>query len=83
MTLLGASEAVLASDGWLAAAAFGTTTRVLAAAALAGRVDRLRGLQEAVLLGRRIPSGTGLPVSPTDDRGHGRGAPDGWTIADR
>jgi DNA-directed RNA polymerase subunit beta' len=67
--LLGVSEAVLAGDGWLAAAAFGATTRVLAQAALAGRVDRLAGLQAAVLLGRRIPAGAGFPTPPSDADG--------------
>jgi DNA-directed RNA polymerase subunit beta' len=69
--LLGVSEAVLAGESFLAAAAFQATTRVLATAALAGRVDRLRGLQENVLLGRRIPAGTGLclPAATSPNRG--------------
>jgi DNA-directed RNA polymerase subunit beta' len=68
-TLVGVSEAVLAGAGWLAVAAFGATTRVLAQAALAGRVDRLAGLQAAVLLGRRIPAGAGFPAPPSDADG--------------
>ena len=74
--LVGVSEAALARDGWLAAAAFGATTRVLATAALAGRVDRLGGLQERVLLGRPIPAGTGLTI---DDRDRDHGGVTTWT----
>lgn len=59
-TLLGVTRAALASDSFLAAAGFQETTDVLADAALARRVDRLRSLKANVLLGRRIPAGTGF-----------------------
>jgi DNA-directed RNA polymerase subunit beta' len=62
--VLGITRAALAAAGFLAAASFQETTRVLAAAALAGRVDELTGLKENVLLGRLIPAGTGYPASP-------------------
>jgi DNA-directed RNA polymerase subunit beta' len=53
--LLGVTRAALASESFLAAAGFQETTGILAAAALAGRVDRLDGLKARALLGRRIP----------------------------
>jgi DNA-directed RNA polymerase subunit beta' len=54
--LLGITRASLNKDSWLAAASFQETNRVLAAAALRGKVDRLRGLKENVILGKLIPS---------------------------
>jgi hypothetical protein len=44
------------------AASFQETTRVLTEAAIAGRVDYLRGLKENVIVGCFIPAGTGMPV---------------------
>ena len=62
--LLGITRASLNKDSWLAAASFQETNRVLAAAALRGKVDRLRGLKENVILGKLIPS-QGVPrVAP-------------------
>jgi DNA-directed RNA polymerase subunit beta' len=58
--LLGITRASLNKDSWLAAASFQETNRVLAAAALRGKVDRLRGLKENVILGKLIPS-QGIP----------------------
>jgi DNA-directed RNA polymerase subunit beta' len=46
------------SESWLSAASFQETTRVLIAAALRGKADRLRGLKENVIIGRLIPVGT-------------------------
>jgi len=57
--LLGITKAALRSDSFISAASFQNTTRVLTEAALAGRVDLLRGLKENVILGHLIPSGTG------------------------
>ncbi len=54
--LLGITRASLNKDSWLAAASFQETNRVLAAAALRGKIDRLRGLKENVILGKLIPS---------------------------
>jgi DNA-directed RNA polymerase subunit beta' len=59
--LLGISKAARLAEGFLAAASFEKTVQVLTEAALAGRCDRLVGLKENVMLGRRIPAGTGLP----------------------
>ncbi len=58
--LLGITKASLTSDSFLAAASFQETTKVLTEAAIAGKVDYLRGLKENVALGRLIPAGTGL-----------------------
>jgi len=54
--LLGITRASLNKDSWLAAASFQETNRVLAAAALRGKIDKLRGLKENVILGKLIPS---------------------------
>ena len=60
--LMGITKSSLATDSFLSAAAFQFTTRVLAEAAVAGKVDELRGLTENVIVGRLIPAGTGLGV---------------------
>jgi DNA-directed RNA polymerase subunit beta' len=57
--LLGITKASLATDSFIAAAAFQQTTRVLAEAAVSGRIDDLRGLKENVIIGHLIPAGTG------------------------
>jgi DNA-directed RNA polymerase subunit beta' len=57
--LLGITKASLSTDSFLSAASFQDTTRVLIAAATSGKVDHLYGLKENVILGRRIPVGTG------------------------
>ncbi len=57
--LLGITKASLATDSFLSAASFQDTTRVLIAAATSGKVDNLYGLKENVILGRKIPVGTG------------------------
>ncbi len=57
--LLGITKASLSTDSFLSAASFQDTTRVLIAAATSGKVDRLYGLKENAILGRRIPVGTG------------------------
>ncbi|MCW5943818.1 MAG: DNA-directed RNA polymerase subunit beta' [Fimbriimonadaceae bacterium] len=58
--LLGITEASLATDSFLSAASFQKTTRVLTEAAVRGKKDNLVGLKENVIIGRLIPSGTGL-----------------------
>lgn len=58
--LLSISKISIGSDSWLSAASFQETTRVLINAAIRGKVDRLRGLKENVIIGRLIPVGTGL-----------------------
>lgn len=47
------------SDSFLSAASFQDTTRVLINSAIAGKVDKLKGLKENVIIGRKIPVGTG------------------------
>jgi len=54
--LLGITRASLNTDSWLAAASFQETTRVLAEAAVQGKVDRLVRLKENVIIGRLIPA---------------------------
>jgi DNA-directed RNA polymerase subunit beta' len=58
--LLGITKAALATDSFLAAASFQETSRVLINAAITGRLDRLYGLKENVIIGRLIPVGTGF-----------------------
>jgi DNA-directed RNA polymerase subunit beta' len=58
--LLGVKKAALSSDSFLSAASFQETSKVLAKAAFFGMEDKLRGLKENVIIGRRIPVGTGF-----------------------
>ncbi len=58
--LLGITKASLATESFLSAASFQETTRVLTEAAIKGRVDRLLGLKENVIIGKLIPAGTGM-----------------------
>src|SRR5579884_3665627 len=58
--LLGVTKASLNTDSFLAAASFQETTKVLTEAAIAGKVDRLLGLKENVIIGKLIPAGSGL-----------------------
>ena len=58
--LLGVTKASLSTDSFISAASFQETTKVLTNAAMGGRVDRLLGLKENVIMGRLVPAGTGL-----------------------
>ncbi len=58
--LLGITKASLATESFLSAASFQETTRVLTDAALSGKVDRLIGLKENVIIGKLIPTGSGM-----------------------
>jgi DNA-directed RNA polymerase subunit beta' len=58
--ILGITKASLATDSFLSAASFQETTKVLTDAALEGKVDRLAGLKENVIIGKLIPAATGL-----------------------
>jgi len=58
--LLGITRASLRSDSFLSAASFQETTRILTDAAIKGKVDRLHGLKENVIIGGLIPAGTGI-----------------------
>ncbi|MBQ1877740.1 MAG: DNA-directed RNA polymerase subunit beta', partial [Erysipelotrichaceae bacterium] len=59
-TLLGISKSSVETDSWLSAASFQETTKVLTDAAVKGKVDTLRGLKENVIIGKKIPAGTGI-----------------------
>jgi len=56
IVLMGITRASLNTDSWLAAASFQETTRVLTEAAVSGKVDRLSGLKENVIIGKLIPA---------------------------
>ena len=58
--LLGITKASLSTESFISAASFQETTKVLTEAALNGKVDRLVGLKENVIMGRLIPAGTGI-----------------------
>ena len=58
--LLGITKASVQSTSFISAASFQETTKVLTEAALAGKVDRLVGLKENVILGHLVPAGTGF-----------------------
>ncbi len=60
--LLGITKASVQSSSFISAASFQETTKVLTEAALAGKVDRLVGLKENVILGHLIPAGTGFRI---------------------
>ena len=71
--LQGITKASLQTQSFISAASFQETTRVLTEAAFAGKVDKLQGLKENVIVGRLIPAGTGgvlqrfKKVAATDD----------------
>ena len=75
-TLMGITKASLATDSFLSAASFQETTRVLTDAAIKGKVDPLIGLKENVIIGKLLPSGTGMKcynnveVYPTEKFGN-------------
>jgi len=57
--LQGITKASLGTGSWISAASFQETTKVLSAASIAAREDNLLGLKENVIVGHRIPAGTG------------------------
>jgi DNA-directed RNA polymerase subunit beta' len=57
--LQGITKASLRTRSFISAASFQDTTRVLTEAAVAGKVDKLRGLKENIIVGRLVPAGTG------------------------
>ncbi|MBM3257480.1 MAG: DNA-directed RNA polymerase subunit beta' [Candidatus Liptonbacteria bacterium] len=66
--LMGITQISLTTESFLSAASFQDTARVLVRAAIEGRVDRLRGLKENVIIGRLIPVGKGGPeLEPLED----------------
>lgn len=58
--LVGITKASLSTRSWISAASFQETTRVLADAAVEGKVDHLKGLKENVIIGGIIPAGSGI-----------------------
>ena len=72
-TLMGITKASLATESFLSAASFQETTRVLTDAAIKGKTDPLLGLKENVIIGKLLPSGTGMKcyseveLRPTED----------------
>ena len=70
--ILGITKASLATESFLSAASFQETTKVLTDAAIEGKIDRLVGLKENVIIGKLIPAATGLKkyrmleVEPTE-----------------
>nr|YP_010292419.1 RNA polymerase beta'' subunit [Carex sp. SCSB-B-000526]ULQ64350.1 RNA polymerase beta'' subunit [Carex sp. SCSB-B-000526] len=68
--LLGVTRASLNTQSFISEASFQETARVLAKAALRGRIDWLKGLKENVVLGRILPIGTGLKKNVHPSRQH-------------
>ncbi len=77
--LQGITRAALQTKSWISAASFQETTRVLNEAAVAAKVDYLEGLKENVIVGKKIPAGTGMrqfekiivsPVQPDEELEH-------------
>lgn len=60
--MLGITKASLETDSFLSAASFQETTKVLTSSAIKGKVDKLIGLKENVIIGKLIPAGTGMKV---------------------
>jgi DNA-directed RNA polymerase subunit beta' len=54
------TKAALTTESFLSASSFQHTIKVLAGAAIEGKVDRLYGLKENVIIGKLIPAGTGF-----------------------
>ncbi len=59
--LLGITKASLETPSFISAASFQETTRVLTEASTLGKIDKLKGFKENVIMGHLIPAGTGLP----------------------
>jgi DNA-directed RNA polymerase subunit beta' len=58
--LQGITRASLQTKSFISAASFQETTKVLNEAAVSGKIDSLEGLKENVIVGHRIPAGTGI-----------------------
>jgi DNA-directed RNA polymerase subunit beta' len=71
--ILGITKASLATESFLSAASFQETTKVLTDASIEGKIDRLLGLKENVIIGKLIPAATGLKnyrrveITPSED----------------
>jgi DNA-directed RNA polymerase subunit beta' len=62
--IMGITKVALSTESFLSAASFQETVRVLIKAATEGRLDKLRGLKENVIIGKLIPAGTGFKEEP-------------------
>jgi DNA-directed RNA polymerase beta' subunit len=69
--LLGITRIALSAESFLSAASFQDTSRVLVKAAIEGKIDKLRGLKENVIIGRLIPAGDrkNMPMDVLDEMG--------------
>src|ERR671930_253647 len=65
--ILGITKASLATESFLSAASFQETTKVLTDASIEGKVDRLLGLKENVIIGKLIPAATGPKLTSSCD----------------
>ena len=59
--LQGITKSSLSTYSWISAASFQETTKVLSTASIEAKRDYLEGLKENVIVGHKIPAGTGLP----------------------
>lgn len=64
--ILGITRVALTSDSFLSAASFQETSRVLVNASVEGKIDKLRGLKENVIIGKLVPVGTGFRGIPEE-----------------
>ena len=60
--LLGLTKAALNTESFISSASFQETTKVLTNAAIKGKIDKLLGLKENVIIGHLIPAGTGVKL---------------------
>ena len=67
--MLGITKAALSTDSFLSASSFQHTIKVLAGAAIEGKIDPLYGLKENVIIGKLIPAGTGYYAYKERERG--------------
>lgn len=68
--LQGITKASLQTKSFISAASFMETTKVLTEAAVAGKIDKLRGLKENVIVGRLVPAGTGFYMNIARKKAH-------------
>ncbi len=72
LILQGITKASLQTRSFISAASFQETTRVLTEAAISGKIDKLQGLKENVIVGRQIPAGTGFYLANAKKIAHQR-----------
>ena len=58
--IMGIKETSLKTESFLSAASFQETAKIISNAAVRGKIDKLEGLKENVILGKQIPAGTGI-----------------------